>query len=157
MSEGERRDLTGGQLGVWYGQQLSPGDPVYNIGAYLEIHGDLDVDVFEAALRRTVSEADAVHMRFCGDGEAPRQYVDKRCDWPFHVIDVSSATDPGAAAEDWMQADMRRPADLAEGPLFTQALFKVAPGRFLWYQRCHHIAMDGIGAAVVVGRQAEVY
>src|SRR5216683_1429378 len=146
-----------GQLGIWHAQQLSPDNSVYNTGEYLEIHGDLDMDLFEVALQRTVSEAEAGHLRFCGDGEALRQYVDRRADWSLHVIDVSSAADPRAAAEDWMWADMRRPVDLREGPLFTQAVFRVAHSRFFWYQRAHHIAVDGLGASAIAARQAQVY
>ena len=159
MSEfaGEQRELLGAQLGIWFGQLLGPEDPVYTEGEYLEIHGDLDLDIFGAALRRTVDEIDFYHLRFCGDDESPRQYVDRRDGWQLHVIDVSAAADPRAAAEGWMWADMRRPVDLREGQLFTHAVFKVGPGRFFWYQSGHHILGDGIGAAVVVRRQAEIY
>ena len=159
MSEfdGEQRELLGAQLGVWYGQLLGPENPVYTMGEYLEIHGDLDLDLFQTALRRTVDEIDSYHLRFCGGDESPRQYVD-RCDsWQLHVIDVSAAADPRAAAESWMWADMRRPADLREGPLFTHALFRAGPGRFFWYHSGHHIISDGIGAAVIVRRQADIY
>src|ERR1039457_346083 len=156
-SEGEHRKLMAGQLGVWFAQQLSPDDPVYNIGEYLEINGDLDVDLLEVALRHTVSEVEAFHLRFCGDGEALRRFVARSGDWPLHVIDVSSAVDPRAAAEDWMWADMRRPVALREGPLFAHAVFKVGPGRFFWYQRCHHIALDGLSGRIIAARQAPVY
>jgi nonribosomal peptide synthetase DhbF len=75
----------------------------------------------------------------------------------LHRADVSAAADPEAAAVEWMQADMRRPVDLRGGPLFTGALFRVAPRRFLWYQRAHHIAVDGYGGWVIAGRVAEIY
>ncbi|MGA8162482.1 MAG: condensation domain-containing protein, partial [Acidobacteriaceae bacterium] len=159
MSEfdGERRELLGAQLGVWYGQLLGPEDSVYTEGEYLEIHGDLDLDLFGTALRRTVDEIDIHHLRFCGDDESPRQYVDRRDSWQLHIIDVSAAADPRAVAESWMWADMQRPIDLREGPLFTHALFSAGPGLFFWYQSCHHMICDGIGAAVIVRRQAEIY
>jgi nonribosomal peptide synthetase DhbF len=158
MSERGRLELTGGQRGVWHAEQSSSGaSPVYNIGVYLEIHGDLDVDVFEAALRHTVSELDVYSLRFYMDGEAPRQYIDKDAEWPIHVFDVSGAADPEAEAGNWMRADIGRPADLFHGPLFIEALFKVAPSRFFWYRRCHHIVMDGAGGAIFASRVAEVY
>jgi hypothetical protein len=145
-SEGEPRELMAGQRGIWYAQQLNPEAPVYNIGEYLEIHGDLDVGLFEEAARRTLGEVEACHLRFCGDDGMPRQYVDMSGDLPFYVIDVSSAADPRAAAEDWMWADMCRPADLRQDRLFTAAVLKVASRRFFWYQRAHHIALDAFSA-----------
>src|SRR5258708_2512788 len=110
-SEGERRELTAGQLAIWHAQQLDRDSPAYNAGEYLEFRGDLDLAVFRAALRQTVAEVDAFRLRFT-DGDEPRQYVDSSDDWPLHVVDVSAEADPRAAAEEWMWADMRRPVDL---------------------------------------------
>jgi hypothetical protein len=58
------RELMAGQLGIWYAQQLSPDTSAYNIGEYLEIVGDLDTGLFEAALRCAAGEADASRLRF---------------------------------------------------------------------------------------------
>src|SRR5450432_947631 len=156
-SKAERLELMAGQLGIWHAQQLSPGNPAYNIGEYLEIHGDLDVDLFVTALRHTLREAETYHLRFGGDGEALRQYVDKSGDCPIHIIDVSSDIDSHGAAEDWMRTDMGSPVDLREGPLFACAVLKLAPDQFFWYQRVHHIAVDGLSLSVVAARQAQVY
>ena len=57
------RELTAGQLGIWHAQQLDPGNPVYNIGEYLEIPGALDLGLFECALRQAASEVEAAHLR----------------------------------------------------------------------------------------------
>lgn len=157
-SDGQRWELTAGQLGIWFAQQLNPDDPFYNIAEYLEIHGDLDAELFEIALRHTINEVDAFHLRFTTDGEAPRQHVaDPGDDWPVHVIDVSSAANPRAAAENWMRADLSRPADLRAGPVFAEALLRVGPGLFFWYQRVHHIALDGFSGAIIAARLAQVY
>src|SRR4051812_20003918 len=92
-------DLTTGQLGIWHAQQLDPGNPMFNIGEYLEIRGALDLGLFECALRQAVSEVEAVHLRFWGEGEGLRQCVDVLEDWPLPIRDVSGAADPRAAAE----------------------------------------------------------
>ena len=147
-----------GQLGIWYAQQLSPDNPVYNLGQYLEIHGDLDIGLFAAALRRTIGEVEAVRLRFSRDEEGLWQRVGGPDGGPpVHVLDVTDAADPRAAAEEWMWADMLRPADLREGPLFTHALFRAGQGRYFWYQRGHHIAIDGFSGSIVAARLAEVY
>src|SRR5579871_1172865 len=129
------RELMAGQLEIWYAQQLSADTSVFNIGEYLEITGNLDVGIFEAALRRTVREADALHLRFDGDGGLPRQCAQEAADWPLHVVDVSAAADPRAAAEEWMRTDLRCPVDFGTGPLFATVLFTATEDRFFWYQR----------------------
>ena len=155
--DGDRRELMTAQLGIWYAQQLNPGDPVYNMGGYLDIRGDLDVDLFELALRGTMAEAEAAHLRFEATAGRPRQHLARSGDWPLPVIDLSAAADPRAAAAAWMRADMHRPADLASGPLFTMALLRMAPDRFWWYQRGHHIALDAYSGSIIAARQAQVY
>ena len=60
-------------------------------------------------------------------------------------------------AEAWMREDLARPVDLARGPLFTEALFTAGPDRLFWYQRAHHIALDGYGFSLIARRVAELY
>ncbi|MEV0932503.1 amino acid adenylation domain-containing protein [Streptomyces phaeochromogenes] len=157
-SHGGRRELMSGQLGLWHAQQLNPDNPIYNMGEYIEIHGAVDTDLFEAAARRAVLEFDSFCLRFEGAAdEIPRQYFDLRNDWLFHVIDVSRDGDPRSSAESWMRADMRRPVDLRDGELFTQVIFKLEEDLFLWYQRVHHIIADGLAGSLMASRVAAVY
>src|SRR5438046_744247 len=62
-----------------------------------------------------------------------------------------------SAAANGTRADVHRPADLASGPLFITALLRVAPDRFWWYQRGHHIALDAHSGSIIAARQAQVY
>lgn len=157
MTKIERARLISGQLGVWYAQLLTPENSIFNAGEYLELHGELDVALFENALQLAVYEADALHLRFSGSAAEPRQTVDKGTPWELQFLDVSVDPDPPAVAHRWMLANMRRAVNLRHGPLFTQALFKLAPDRFYWYQRVHHIAIDGYSAQLIVSRTAEIY
>jgi len=150
-------ELTAGQLGIWHHQRLNPGSPVYNVGGYLEIHGDLNIEVFESALRHVISEVDAFHLRFHNEGEAVLQRIDKSDDWPVHFIDFSAELDPWAAAESWMRADMRRQFDLRAGPIFAEAVLKIAPDVFFWYQTAHHIAYDAFSSSIIAAQVSRVY
>jgi nonribosomal peptide synthetase DhbF len=152
-----RRPLSVAQLGIWFAQQLAPKSPLYNIGEYFEIQGTIDPTLFETALRRIVAEAEVLHITFVDDSETPQQIFNTSVDWSFTIIDVSRKADPRAAAEAWMQADLARPADLIQGPLFTFALFKATPDCFFWYHRYHHIIMDGWGMWLIGRRLAEIY
>ncbi|MEW1722411.1 amino acid adenylation domain-containing protein, partial [Streptomyces sp. NPDC093109] len=147
-----------GQLGVWHAQQMDPDNPIYNMGEYIEIHGKVNAELFEAAVRRVAEEVDCFGIRFeVAAREIPQQYFDLRSDWLFHVIDVSGEGDPRSSAESWMRADMLRPVDLRSGDLFTQALFALDEDRFLWYHRMHHIVADGLAGSVIAARVAAVY
>ncbi|MEF3306206.1 amino acid adenylation domain-containing protein [Paenibacillus sp. GYB003] len=153
----ERFSLTGGQAGIWYAQRLEPDNPIYNAAECVDIAGPIDTALFEAAVRQTVAETEALHARFGEDEDGPWQTIVPSTDWPFPVIDVSGEADPRAAAEAWMRDDLSRPVDLGRGPLFAEALFRAAPDRHYWYQRIHHIAMDGYGFSMIAKRVAELY
>jgi Condensation domain len=56
-----------------------------------------------------------------------------------------------------MKADLAKVVDLLHGPFFCFALFKAAPDQFFWYERFHHILMDGFGVTLFERRVADVY
>jgi amino acid adenylation domain-containing protein len=157
--EGVRRlGLTAAQRGIWTGQQFDPASPAFNTAEYVEIHGPVDERLFEIAVRTAVGETDALTARFGADADdLPWQEVGLRLEWTMHVLDLASAPDPVAAALAWMRADLAEPVDLRRDPVFGQALLRVGPEHFLWYQRVHHIALDGYGLSLVARRVAEVY
>ncbi|WP_344325026.1 amino acid adenylation domain-containing protein, partial [Kitasatospora putterlickiae] len=147
------------QAAIWYAQALDPDSPVYNTGDAVEIAGPLDAGFFETALRRAVDEAEALSAVVVTQGgdEAPHQRLTPGRAWPLHHLDLRADADPEATAEAWMRADLARPVDLAEGPLFTQALIRLADDRHWWYQRVHHLAVDAYALTLLTGRVAEIY
>lgn len=167
MSEhaAESMPLSAAQSGIWFAQQLDAQNPIYNTGEYVEIHGAVDPQLFESALRDVIAETDSLRIRLVGDpagAEQPCQIVDPAEDFELPVVDVSSAVDPGTAALERMRADLAEPVDLARGRgaggrLFGAVLFKIADDRWWWYQRIHHVAIDGYGFSIVLRRVAEIY
>ncbi|MFG2911916.1 amino acid adenylation domain-containing protein [Kitasatospora sp. NPDC048298] len=150
--------LLAAQSAIWYAQALDPASPVYNTGDAVEITGPLDEDRFEQALRQAVEEAQALSaVVVTGPDGTPRQRLRPGRRWPLHRLDLRAAADPAAEAETWMRADLARPADLAEGPLFTHALIRLAEGRRLWYRRIHHLAVDAYALTLLGERVAALY
>ncbi|WP_217131980.1 non-ribosomal peptide synthetase [Streptomyces sp. AC558_RSS880] len=158
LQEDERRPLSGAQEGLWYAGRLAPDSAAYNTAEAVEIHGPLDTALFETALRRTVGEADTFALRFVDTGDGPRCHLAPDADdWPLHRVDVSGAEDPEAAAWAHVRADLAAPVDLDKGPLFAHTLLTLAPDRFLWLLRAHHLLLDGYGYKLLGRRLAETY
>ncbi|MEJ8654216.1 amino acid adenylation domain-containing protein [Streptomyces sp. MS1.AVA.3] len=149
--------LTAAQSGMWYAQALDPLSPAQNTAECLEIDGPLDPDLFARSLRLVTAEAEALRVRIEDTPDGPRQHVLESLELPLTVADLRAADDAGETAEEWMRTDLARPVDLAAGPLFRHALFRVGENRWLWYQRIHHVVMDGFGYSLLVRRTAEVY
>ncbi|MEW1871965.1 amino acid adenylation domain-containing protein [Streptomyces caelestis] len=158
LQEDERRPLSGAQEGLWYAGRLAPDGAAYNTAEAVEVHGPLDTALFETALRRTVGEADTFALRFADTDDGPRCHLAPDADdWTLHRVDVSGAEDPGAAAWAHVRADLATPVDLEKGPLFAHTLLTLAPDRFLWLLRAHHLLLDGYGYKLLGRRLAETY
>ncbi|MEU6986680.1 amino acid adenylation domain-containing protein [Streptomyces sp. NPDC046324] len=148
--------VTGGQSGIWLAQQIDPESSAYNIVFALDLHGDADVERLTACVRQAVQEAESLHVRVrAGDG-GPRQ-TPAPAPFAVPVVDLRAAADPERAAADWMSADRERPMDLAQGPLFGHAVLRLADDHAVWYQRYHHIVIDGMGVALITRRAGELY
>ncbi|MFF8675158.1 amino acid adenylation domain-containing protein [Streptomyces sp. NPDC015242] len=158
LQEDERRPLSGAQEGLWYAGRLAPDSAAYNTAEAVEVHGPLDTDLFETALRRTVAEADTFALRFADGDDGPHcRLAPDADDWTLHRVDVSGAPDPEAAAWAHVRADHATPVDLEKGPLFAHTLLTLAPDRFLWLLRAHHLLLDGYSYKLLGRRLAETY
>ncbi|MFF8100831.1 amino acid adenylation domain-containing protein [Streptomyces sp. NPDC014986] len=152
--------LTAGQAGIWYAQSLSGPNATFNAALYLDIEGAVDERLFVSAMRRAVTEAEALRARITDDGTGPVQVIEPVGDWseqPVHVLDFTSAEQPRQEAGAWMWADADTPLDMDGGPLYRFALIKVADDRTLFYYRYHHVVMDAAGASLIASRVAEIY
>ena len=150
--------LTQAQDGLWVGQHLAPENPVYNTGEYIEIRGALDVGRFASAVNRVMQEAQvmALQVGFSPEGGAV-QWLNPQHVPQLEVIDLRGEVDSSAAAFQAMQADMGTPLDLQKSPLAVQRLFCLADGHFYWYQRAHHLLLDGWGQSLINTQVAAVY
>ncbi|WIN00179.1 amino acid adenylation domain-containing protein [Actinoplanes oblitus] len=150
--------LTAAQRGIWYARQLAPDSRMHTIGEYLDITGPILAEVFEAALRRTVDEADCLTVRFTAtpDGEVLQQ-TGAAAPWQLAVHDLSDEAEPFEAALRWMRADLERSFEPEAGRLFRYALLRLSPERHLWWSSYHHLVLDGFGMGLIARRVAEVY
>ncbi|MEU6732794.1 amino acid adenylation domain-containing protein [Streptomyces physcomitrii] len=148
--------LTGGQSGIWLAQQIEPDSTAFHISFVLELSGEVDLERLTAAVRQAVDQAEALHVRVEDHGQGPRQTVARR-EFEVPVLDFRAEADPAAAARDWQEAERSRPVDLAAGPLFAQAVLRVGDRRVLWYQRYHHLVLDGMGVALLTRRAGQLY
>ncbi|WP_144611303.1 non-ribosomal peptide synthetase DhbF [Bacillus cereus] len=155
-SQKVRYSLSSAQTGMWFAQQLDPLNPIYNTGEYVEINGNINQDIFELAVRKVVMEAEALHVRFEEDEIGPWQVIEE-LQFQMHFIDVRKEENSEEAAKVWMKNDLSMPVDLKKDTLFTEALIQVENNRFFWYQRIHHIVMDGYGFSLLSQQVAKEY
>ncbi|MFD3939575.1 amino acid adenylation domain-containing protein, partial [Streptomyces sp. NPDC058611] len=149
--------LTAAQAGMWFAQQLDSQNPIACWSEYVRIEGPLDVRLFEESLLRVLDEADALRVRITVAQDGPQQTRDSETDLRLFFFDLADQADPFSVAEQWMRAENDRVMDLSRGPLVTEALFRLAPDEYIWFQRIHHVVLDGFGLSLLVRRVAETY
>ncbi|WP_083905438.1 non-ribosomal peptide synthetase [Nocardia transvalensis] len=148
--------LSKAQWGWWLAQQLHPAVPV-TVALYLDLEGDLDIATLAGCARRAAHEFESPQLRVRLIDGIPHQCVDATAQLPMDIVDLTGTPDPVAAARDRMRRDHTARLDPLTDRLTVAAVFTVAPHRHLLYLRSHHIALDGVGAAAVLRRTAELY
>lgn len=149
--------LTVAQRGIWIGSKISRVGTIFNIAEALEIHGAVDPDIFVASIRQVISEAQTTRVNIFEDADGPHQIVHEIYRGATPFMDFSKDAAPDAAAQAWMMADVTAPCEMERDPLWFGALVKTHEDRFFFYQRAHHIVLDGFAGGLLVRRIAEIY
>lgn len=149
--------LTEAQSGLWLFQRLDPANPILNTGQYLEITGALDIAAFQAAVRAMIHEAEALSLRITDRPDGPVQWHDPAATPDPGFVDLRDVPDPAAKARALMAADTARPLNPATDPLAAFTLYQLGEAHFYWYQRVHHLAIDGYAMVLITNRVAEIY
>ncbi|MCD2097337.1 non-ribosomal peptide synthase/polyketide synthase [Rhodococcus rhodochrous] len=148
--------LSPAQLGMWFAQHVDPTVPA-NIAQYVELEGDLDLDLLHAASVRAAREMGSGFLRFIEVDAQPYQLVDLTLDDSVGYEDLRDEPDPRQAALDWMRDDRSRPVDVLRDRLISATVLRIGDRRYFWYNRVHHLALDGFAAATFMTRIAELY
>ncbi|OJZ74811.1 non-ribosomal peptide synthetase [Mycobacterium paraffinicum] len=148
--------LTRGQLDIWLSQETGYVGTEWQLGLLIKIEGSLDRDALQRAITQAVAEAEPGRVSFF---EVDGHVVQKPIDYPnveltFH--DLTSLPDPVAEARAMASSIQRTPMAL-NGQLFQFVLFKTGATEFYLFGCCHHIAIDGLGMALVCRRVSTIY
>ncbi|WP_033720730.1 non-ribosomal peptide synthetase [Mycobacterium avium] len=148
--------LTRGQLDIWLSQEAGFAGTQWQLGLLVKIDGKVHRDALEQAITQAVAEAEPGRVSFF---EVDGQVVQKPIDYPhvelaFH--DLTDHADPVAEAREMSSAIQRTPMPL-NGQMFKFVLFQTGHDEFYLFGCCHHIAIDGLGMALVCRRVATIY
>lgn len=151
--------LTPAQRGMWFAENLS-ADYSVNIAQYVDISHEregLDLDLFVRCCEDVGKEVESPFVRLTEVDGVPMQYVDVDFDQHVQVLDLRGEPDPEATALDWMQRDYRKPVDLLRDQFIVIVFLRISDERTFWYNRCHHIILDGYAALSIMRRTVDRY
>ncbi|AJW28917.1 enterobactin synthase subunit F [Chania multitudinisentens RB-25] len=151
--------LVAAQPGIWVADQISPYGNAYAVAHYIELNGPLDKDCLLQAIAQGLSEVDTLRLRFAERDGVPVQWYDGTMPiTPAEWLDLSDAADPEAAATALMQIDLAAELRVSSGkPLYRHILLRLSDQRWFWYQRYHHLVVDGFSFTAIARRIANIY
>ncbi|CAL9377096.1 condensation domain-containing protein [Streptomyces sp. enrichment culture] len=131
------------QRRLWILDRLVPGSCAYNIPIVLRTPTAPDGRALARALARVVRRHEVLRTVFPAPDGMPVQQVQPPFEPAVEAVDVSTAGDPAAAAEDCVRQWSGQPFDLATGPLLRVMTVRVSADEHLIALCVHHIVCDG--------------
>ncbi|QKW25145.1 amino acid adenylation domain-containing protein [Streptomyces seoulensis] len=150
--------LSFAQRRLWILDRLQPGGTAYLMTVALRLRGPLDRAALRTALDGLQHRHEVLRTRYpVVDGE-PVQIVDEPGAVPLDEEDLG-ALDPAAADARVaaLATGARRPVDLAEGPVLSAVLARLAEREHVLLLTVHHIACDGRSEDILVGELTARY
>lgn len=151
--------LVAAQPGIWMAEKLSTLPSAWSVAHYVELTGELDASLLAKAVVAGLEQADTLRMRFSEDNGEVWQWVDSALAFAQpEIIDLREKSAPHEAARALMQADLQQDIR-ADGnkPLVFHLLIQVGEKRWYWYQRYHHLLVDGFSFPAITRQIAAIY
>ena len=155
----QRLPLVAAQPGIWMAEKLSTLPSAWSVAHYVELTGELDASLLAKAVVAGLEQADTLRMRFSEDNGEIWQWVDSALAFAQpEIIDLREKSNPHEAARALMQADLQQDIR-ADGnkPLVFHLLIQVGEKRWYWYQRYHHLLVDGFSFPAITRQIAAIY
>ncbi|SAX06442.1 enterobactin synthase subunit F [Klebsiella variicola] len=154
-----RLPLVAAQPGIWMAERLSTLPGAWSVAHYVELRGALDPALLGKAIVAGLQQADTLSLRFEEEeGEVWQWVVADRTFGEPSIIDLRTAPDPHRAATERMQADLAQDLRVDGGnPLVCHQLLRVGDDRWYWYQRYHHLLVDGFSFPAITRQIAAIY
>jgi amino acid adenylation domain-containing protein len=151
--------LSFAQERLWFGSQLAAANPFYNVYTALHLTGTLRRGALTAALAEIVRRHEALRTVFPAVEGRPVQVVQPARPLPVAQVDLAALPPAAAAAEMRRRAgeEIRRPFELAAGPLLRATLIDLGRGAHVLLVVMHHILCDGWSAGILVQELSALY
>jgi acyl carrier protein len=160
----EAMPLTLGQERIWSLARMEVSSSVYNVPTVFLLGGKPRRDALEFALNEIQRRHEALRTTFEGDSiETVSVKISEHVPFVVPVTDLSrdvakfDSKQQQKLIDRILQEEVRKPFDLAQGPLWRVRLFVLAPGRNILAFTMHHIIFDGMSKSIFLSELADFY
>jgi amino acid adenylation domain-containing protein len=151
--------LSFAQQRLWFINQLEPNNTSYILNFPIYLNGSLHVAVLERSLQEIVRRHESLRTVFVSNNGHPMQTVIPTLTIPLATVDLREIRE--IEREDCIRqmavAEVRRPFDLACGPLIRITLLYPAEQEHILLLTMHHIVSDAWSMGVFVRELTALY
>jgi amino acid adenylation domain-containing protein len=159
MKQYKTLPLSSGQRRLWFGHQVAPSIPLYNVCFGVRISGRFEAEILQQSLTALICNHDALHTIVCQVDGAPHQSIEPASACQLERLTLD--TGPGSASPDSIRSFVERlaskPFNLESDPLSRFYLVRLAPDDHLLLIVQHHIITDGWSVRLLINELAELY
>lgn len=152
--------LSFAQQRLWFLNQLAPNSPGYNMptGAF-RLSGTLNIPVLEQSLNEIVRRHEILRTTFPLQDDQLVQVISapEKITLPIISFDDVPEPDRETSAHQWAVEEIKKPFDLANGPLFRPVLLRLSDTEHLLLLTMHHIISDGWSIGVTLDEITTLY
>ncbi len=150
--------LTLPQQDVYFEQLLYPNDPIYNIGAKIEIKGTVDFKILDKAYGMLLNQHDAYRSIIVQNQKGVELEILPKHKSTLGFVDFSNENNADEKANTFMQETFGKHFDFTLGELLhTFILVKVEDTLYYLFSVYHHIITDGWGTSLMFQRLVKNY
>jgi enterobactin synthetase component F len=150
-----RLPLVAAQPGIWMAEQLSSLPNAWSVAHYTELKGEINAPLLAKAIVEGMMQADTLRTRFTEDNGDVWQWVDESMTLAEPSVVRVASHDEAAAL---MEADLNQNLRVDSGqPLALHQLIQVGERHWYWYQRYHHLVVDGFSFPAITRQIAAIY
>ncbi len=144
---------------LWFLDQLEGNAPIYNVLSMLPFSASTDVAILERTLTEVVRRHEALRTIFVSIGGVPHQVVLPASPISLPCVDLAVIDELWRLAEAWSvsENELRRPFDLATGPLFRPTLVSLGQLGHWLLVSMHHIIVDAWSVSILAREIHEIY
>ncbi|MCG6137853.1 MAG: amino acid adenylation domain-containing protein [Nostoc sp. LLA-1] len=147
------------QQGLWFLDQLAPGNPFYNVLTVLRLTGSLNFTAFKQTFNEIVRRHETLRTRFVMVEQQPVQAITTSLTIPLHLLDIRNfeSQEREIQVQQIITREAQRPFDLTTGPLLRVKLLQLDAAEYLLLLNLHHIVADGWSMGVLVKELGILY
>src|SRR5436190_14597229 len=147
------------QRQMWLIDQMTPGNPAYNLPYGYRLRGRLDLAALEQAFNQVIRRHETLRTAFTAENDEPQQIIhpDLKIKINFTGLDHLPHEQRESAAQTLASEESAKPFDLTRLPLIRVSVLKLNNTEHILIIKLHHIIADGLSIGLLVNELDAFY